>query len=135
MTLKDKIMKIREVFDNLQTAFTISSITIIVLQILDVIKLSNTIIPLPILFGCLYLLIKCIPISLLTIKKQLLNKDFNKITDEEKKDFDEIVSVITDKCTTIHGQISCRTEPISQIDNVVPSVYVDSNGIEYVKRY
>lgn len=135
MTLKDKLMKIREVLDSLQTAFTISSVTIIVLQILNVISISATVIPLPIVLGVLYLLVKCIPVSISSIKKLLKNKNFD-LTEEEIKDLTDIQTIINDKCTTINGQMTNRSEPISQnTDNVTPSVYVDIKGIEYIKRY
>jgi ABC-type bacteriocin/lantibiotic exporter with double-glycine peptidase domain len=131
---KDMLYKIRELLDIMSTAGAVSTAVMVVLQIAKIMTLSSTLLPIPIIAGCIYIALKFIPIGIKTIKKQLLKRDIESLTEEEKKELEDLKSIIDEKCTTIRNNTPRTTvsEPITT--NTLPSVYEDNEGREYIRN-
>jgi len=113
---KDYLFKIRELLEIFATTSSIATATVIVLQILKIITVTSLLLPLPLVIAGLYLAVKILPIGVKTIKKQLLKRTNESMTEEEILELEELKSIIDDKCTTFRG--SSRTEPISNFSTI-----------------
>lgn len=131
------LIKIRELLDIMSTAGAVSTAVMVVLQIAKILSLSSTLLPIPIIAGCIYIALKFIPMGIKTIKKQLLKRDIESLTEDEIKELEELKSIIDEKCTTIRNTPRTSvSEPItnSHTTTTLPSVYQDNEGREYVRQ-
>lgn len=108
------LIKVRELLDVLSTAGSIATACMVVLQIAQILSLSSTFLPIPIIAAGIYIAVKFIPVGIKTIKKQLLKRDIESLTDDEIKELEELKSIIDEKCTTIRNTPrTAFSEPIT----------------------
>jgi hypothetical protein len=125
---KDYIFKLREYLEIFVTASSIVSITVILLNIIKLITLSSSLLPLPLILAGLYLATKFIPMGVTAIKKQLLRRNVESMTEDEIKELEDMKTIIDDKCSSIKSRTprTTLTEPIS--------TYTDNRGNIFVKK-
>ena len=135
-TYKDYIYTAKEIVEHLATASAVASAIVIGLKIIGLVTSASAILPLPLIGALFYLLSKVLPVGLSKLKKQILQKDIEKMTELEKEELEELKSIIDDKCSTLHQSArSHRTEPISMTNSLPPcSVYIDREGHEYIRK-